>query len=107
MRQRRRITLVTMAGVIALATGCTGTMSGADSRPSTEAVAASARARPTLAGTWRGYLYDRAPHSRVAKGDATFEIRDDRTFTARTEGRAAGWSGTVIDKGSRVVFRSP
>ena len=106
MPQRRHFTLLIMAAAIALAAGCTGAMSGAG-RSSTEVMEASASARPTLAGTWRGYLYDRAPQSRVAKGDATFEVRDDQTFTARTEGQAGGWSGTVIDKGNRVVFRSP
>ena len=99
-----------LAGV-ALVAGCA--RASVSSPASSSVVAASATATD-LSGTWRGFVSWVGGTQWVDDGEATVQINGDGTFTATITpvpassnlAKASNWSGTVVSRGDRVVFRT-
>ena len=98
------------SGAIAVAlvvviVGCTGP--GVGSSPSGPATPAN-----DLAGTWHGLFWWLGGTYWEDEGRLRLQIREDGTFTltmtptgaANNIAKAASWSGTVSQRGARVVF---
>lgn len=102
MLNRRFVTLITTASLIALASGCAGP---ADIRSNSPAA---------LTGTWRGsFGMVRASNSSV-EANVTLKIKDDGTYSmiatravgANNRARPFQETGTVVPTSRRIVFQN-
>jgi hypothetical protein len=111
MRQRRVLTLLATAAVIALTAGCA--TPGADAVASrTESVPPSALAGQ-LTGTWRGWFVQHGSDGNVT-GDMTLVIKDDATYKLISNrwgrgdvaGRPSNESGVVVGNNRSITLKS-
>jgi len=107
MRQRTFASGLIGVVLVALIAGCAGPSAG----PSMSTPAASAS---DLTGTWNGQFWVLGGNYYPVDGTILLQIKEDGTYTvamkptpaANNIAKASSWSGTVVQNGKLVVFRT-